>query len=193
MSTTPVERDDDDGSGTVERDDAPAPARPARQHRASAPETPSLPARAEAYSARRNTDSAFVFRRESFTRELALVRQLHASLRPVAIADTRSADQKHVDELFDTLKQRKARTSSAVLPLCREWRAGRFRGVDDRSFFERVMPILLSVDVELRIKFGMRENDMTWGTCGKLFLGKDRFFSARVEPAGGGPRASSRV
>ena len=40
-----------------------------------------------------------------------------------------------------------------------------------------------------RIKFGMRENDMTWGTCGKLFLGKDRFFSARVEPAGGPARA----
>ena len=82
---------------------APAPARPARQHRASAPETPSLPARAEAYSARRNTDSAFVFRRESFTREMALVRQLHASLRPVTGTVTRRRDRslKTVSDSFN--------------------------------------------------------------------------------------------
>ena len=133
----------------VERD-APAPARPARQHRASAPETPSLPARAEAYS-RRNTEGSPIIVNETFMERL---RRRSAGLLglPTPPHDTRSTDQKHVDELFDTLKQRKApaRTPSAVLLLCREWRAGRFCGVDDRSFFERVMPILLSVDVQLR-------------------------------------------
>ena len=80
---------------------------------------------------------------------------------PVLRPDTRGEDERLLDDLITTLVLAKARVADAVLPLLGPWRQNCLGRITDDDFYERLMPLLLSKDTELRRSIRARRGNVS--------------------------------